>query len=199
MSSLSVFLSLSDACSVQGPYPTLSGVFLSHKGRGSTHTALLNRVESNTFHLINSSPLTDHLQSLNHLCSVAFLLSSTVIFVVTAVLNLLTACLPASCGLTAQDFLLTLIPVLSTLLLQELKPYLHSFIPFTGKLWNSLSHSVFPPYYNLNSLRKEFRGTSTTKLIFCLNTHSYQLLGVALVGFFFLLFFVFALGQPPLM
>ena len=33
---------------------------------GSTHTALLNRVESKAFRLINSPPLTDCLQSLKH-------------------------------------------------------------------------------------------------------------------------------------
>ena len=31
---------------------------------GSTHTAVLNRVESKAFRLINSSPLTDYLQPL---------------------------------------------------------------------------------------------------------------------------------------
>ena len=31
---------------------------------------------------------------------------------------------------------------------------LHSFIPFTGKLWNSLPDSVFPPSYNLNSFKR---------------------------------------------
>ena len=29
--------------------------------------------------------------------------------------------------------------------------HLHSFIPFTGKLWNSLPDSVSPPSYELNS------------------------------------------------
>jgi hypothetical protein len=32
--------------------------------------------------------------------------------------------------------------------------HLHSFIPFTGKLWNSLSDSVFPPSYDLNSFKR---------------------------------------------
>jgi hypothetical protein len=32
--------------------------------------------------------------------------------------------------------------------------HLHSFIPFTGKLWNSLPVSVFPPSYDLNSFKR---------------------------------------------
>ena len=37
----------------------------SHVWEGSTHTALLNRVESKAFRLINSSPLSDCLQPLS--------------------------------------------------------------------------------------------------------------------------------------
>merc|ERR1711980_63604 len=47
-------------------------------------------------------------------------LSSIVIFMVTALLNLLTACLPSSGGLATPDFLLTLTPFLSNSLMQEL-------------------------------------------------------------------------------
>ena len=32
--------------------------------------------------------------------------------------------------------------------------YLHSFIPYTGKLWNSIPMSVFPPAYDLNSFKR---------------------------------------------
>ena len=47
-------------------------------------------------------------------------LSSTAIFILTALLKLLTACLPSSRGIAAQDFLLFLIPILSIFLMQEL-------------------------------------------------------------------------------
>ena len=47
-------------------------------------------------------------------------LSSTAIFMPTALLNLLIACLPLSRGLAAQDFLLLLILILSIYLMQEL-------------------------------------------------------------------------------
>ncbi|MPC33140.1 hypothetical protein E2C01_026483 [Portunus trituberculatus] len=70
----------------------------------------------------------------------------------TALLTLLTACLPSSCGLVAQGFLLPLIPILSNFLIQKLTSILnHSYIPFSGKLWNSLPASVFP-----SSLRLDF-------------------------------------------
>merc|ERR1711980_70278 len=78
-------------------------------------------------------------------------LSSIVIFMVTALLNLLTACLPHSGGLAAPDFLLTLTPFLSNSLMQELTSI---FIPFTGKLWNSLPESIFPPAYDLDSFKR---------------------------------------------
>ena len=46
--------------------------------------------------------------------------SSTAIFMLTALLNLLTACLSTSHGLAAQDLLLLLIPIMSIFLMQEL-------------------------------------------------------------------------------
>ena len=49
-----------------------------------------------------------------------FYLFSTAIFMLTALLNLLTTCLHPSSGLAAQDFLLLLIPILSIFLMQEL-------------------------------------------------------------------------------
>ncbi|MPC72479.1 hypothetical protein E2C01_066787 [Portunus trituberculatus] len=47
-------------------------------------------------------------------------LSFIAIFMLTALLILLTACLPSSCSLAAKGFLLPLIPVLSNSLTQEL-------------------------------------------------------------------------------
>ena len=47
-------------------------------------------------------------------------LSFTAIFMLIALLNLLTTCLPLSRGRAAQDFLLLLIPILSIFLIQDL-------------------------------------------------------------------------------
>ena len=47
-------------------------------------------------------------------------LSSAAIFMLTALLNLLTECLPLSRGIAAQHFLLLLILILSIYIMQEL-------------------------------------------------------------------------------
>ncbi|MPC19825.1 hypothetical protein E2C01_012755 [Portunus trituberculatus] len=60
-------------------------------------------MESKAEHLIKS-PLTDYLQPLSHPRNGAS----------SDLLILLTACLSASCGLAAQDFLLPFTPILST-------------------------------------------------------------------------------------
>ena len=57
MASTSIFLSLPAACSVHGPYSPMYGEWVLFLV-GSTHTALLNRVESKAFRLIDSPPLT---------------------------------------------------------------------------------------------------------------------------------------------
>ena len=75
--------------------------YASHVWKGSTHTALMNKVESKAFRLINSSPLTNCLQPLSHRHNVASLLSFTTIFMLTALLILLTACLSWSRSLAA--------------------------------------------------------------------------------------------------
>ncbi|MPC52022.1 hypothetical protein E2C01_045881 [Portunus trituberculatus] len=81
-------------------------------------------------------------------------LSLITIFKLIALLFLLTVCLPSSCSLTAQSFLLPLTPILSssnTIVNQ----YSQSFIPFSCKLWNSLPAYVFPSSYDLLSFKKE--------------------------------------------
>ena len=42
--------------------------------------------------------------------------------------------------------------------------YLHSFFSSTGKLWNSLPKSVFPPSYHLIHLREEYQDTCNLNL-----------------------------------
>ena len=124
--------------------------YVSHVWGSSTHTALLNRVESKAFRLINSSPLTDCLQPLSHRRNVASLALFTAIFMVTALLILLTACLPCSRGLAAQDLPLPLTPILSTSLMQELTSILS-----LSSLSLVNSASVFLPAYDLNCFKRE--------------------------------------------
>merc|ERR1712035_290670 len=61
--------------------------------------------------------------------------------------------------------------------------YLHSFIPSSGKLWNSLPLSVFPPSYDLNSFKREVsRHLSNSS---CFSALTFLLKGEAYSGRFF--------------
>ena len=118
MASVSIFLFLPAACSVQGPYPPIYEVwFLCLVG--STHTVLLNRVKSKALRLTNC-PLTDCFDSLNHRCNVAFLSLFYHYFHADCSSEPDICMPPASCGLAAQNFLLLLIFILSIFLMQEL-------------------------------------------------------------------------------
>merc|ERR1712035_190644 len=91
-------------------------------------------------------------------------LSSIVIFMVTVLLNLLTACLPPSGGLAAPDFPLTLTPFLSNPLMQELTSV---FIPSSLSLVNSgtlflILYFHLPMTYILS--KEEFQDTCPPKL-----------------------------------
>ena len=83
-----------------------------------------------------------------HIC-----LFSTAIFMLTALLNLLTACLPPSCGLAVQGLLLLLIPILSIFLMKELTS-IFTLSSLTQVNSETLPLSVFPPVYELNSFKK---------------------------------------------
>merc|ERR1712035_213996 len=77
------------------------------------------------------------------------------IFMLTALLNLLTACLqplprPRRTRLSTLSHPYAVQPPNA-----RVNQYLHSFISSTGKLWNSLPLSVFPPSYDLNSFKRE--------------------------------------------
>ena len=91
-------------------------------------------------------------------------LSSTAIFMVTALLNLLTACLPHSRGLAAQDFLLSLIPILSTSLMQELTSIfiLSSLLLVNSGTLYLILFSHLPTTWTL--LKEEYQDTCTAKL-----------------------------------
>ena len=128
--SVSIFISLPAACSVQRPYLPMYGVWFS-----STHTALLNRVESKAFHLINSFPLPDCLDSLSHQRNVASLSIFYCYFHVDCSFEIANWMSPPSRGLAAQDFLF-----LIHLSNARVNQYLHSFIPYTGKLWDFLPY-----------------------------------------------------------
>ena len=82
----------------------------SHVRGGSTYTALLNRVESKVFRLINSPPLTDCLYSISHWCNVAYL-------------SLFNGYVHADCSSDLGNYMpppiVLLIPIKSIFLMQE--------------------------------------------------------------------------------
>ena len=129
--------------------------YASHIWGGSTHTALLNKVESKAFRLINSPPLTDCLPSLKHRRNVASLAIFYRLYNSRSSQEL-AACLPPPLPrprctrLSSHSH-----PYSVHLTNARVNQYLHSFIPFTGKLWNSLPVSIFPHSYNLTSFKSK--------------------------------------------
>ena len=130
MVSASIFLSLSTTCSVQGPYPPMFGIWLSCLGE-STHKALLNRVESKAFRLINFPPLTNCLDSLSHRRNVASL-SIFYRYFHTECSSEITNCMPPKIPRLRSTRLSTSShPNSVPLSNARVNQYLHSFIPYT--------------------------------------------------------------------
>ena len=166
------------------------GVWFSCLG-GWTHTALLNRVESKAFRLINSPPLTDCLVFLSHRRNVASLSLFYRHFHADCS-SQLANCMPPSLPRPRFTKLSTSHPFSVHLSNARINQYFNSFTPFTGKIWNSLRLSVFPPAYDLNSFisNEGWQDTSHAKLdlhplllFFLLSV----LHGLAISGTFFIL------------
>ena len=122
-------------------------------GGCSTHTALLHCVESKAFRLINSPFLTNCLDSLIHRRNVASL-SLFYRYFHTNCSAKLANCMPSSLPRSHCIRLSTSSHTYAIHLSNaRINQYLHFFIPYIGKLWNSLTLSVFPPVYDLNSFK----------------------------------------------
>ena len=153
-------------------------------GRFNLHSFVMNRVEFKAFRLINSPPQTDCLDSL----------SQRRIFMLTALLNLLTACLHTSCAFAAQGFLFPLIPILFIFLMQELTSILTlSFLTLVNSETLFLC-LFFPPAYD-----KLFQKRSV-KILLTLNWTSmlqflmlFSLQGLVISGIFFSNYFCLSL------
>merc|ERR1712035_253209 len=120
--------------------------YASHIWGSSTHTSLLNRVESKAFRLINSPSLTDCLQSLKIRRSVASLSIFYRYFHANCSSELANCMPPPRLSTLSHPYAVQTPNV-------RVNQYLHSFIPSTGKLWNSLPLSVFPDSYDLHALK----------------------------------------------
>ena len=129
------------------------GIWLSCLG-GSTHTASLNRMEPKAFRQINSPPLTDCLDTLSHCFNVASL-SIFYRYFHADCSSELANCMPyplprPHCTRLSTSFH----PYSVHLPNARVNQYLHSFIPYTGKLCNSFPLSVFPPAHDFNSFKR---------------------------------------------
>ncbi len=129
--------------------------YASHICGGSTHTALLDRVESNDFRLIGSPPLTDCLLNLKSRRTVASL-SIFYRYFHAHSSSELTDCMPPPLLRPRRIRLSTFAhPYSIQTPYARVNQYLHSFILFGGQLWNLLPLSVFPPSYNLQYFKRE--------------------------------------------
>ncbi len=144
--------------------------YASHVWGCSTHTVLLNRVESKAFPLINSPPLTDSILPLNLRCSVASLSIFYRYFHANRSSDLAN-CMPPllprprSTRLSSQAH-----PYTVQIPYTRVNRHLQSFILVIGKLWNSLL-TLFPPIYDLNFFQKEsVNAPLHSKLIMFLTT-----------------------------
>ena len=129
--------------------------YASHVWWGSTHTALLNRVESKAFRLINYSSLVDCLQPLSHRRNIASLALFYRYFHANCSSDLAN-CVPPLLPRPRCTRLASSSPPYSVHLSNaRVNQYSQSFFPFSGKLWNSLPASIFPPAYDLNCFKRE--------------------------------------------
>ena len=136
-------------------------------GGSSTHTVLLDWVESKAFHVINSSPLTDWLSA------ASFSLPKYCIFFLSyhhfhancstdlakCIRHLLLQ--PCCTRLSSSSH-----PCSVQLSNTRVNQYSQPFRPFSGKLWNSLHASVFPSLYNLMFFNREISRHANSVPIF---------------------------------
>ena len=132
--------------------------YASHIWGGSTHTALLERVESRAFHLINSPALTNSLQSLSARRTVASL-SLYYRYYNKHCSSELSCRIPPPLRRARATRLSTYSHPFSVQLSDpRLNRYAHSFIYSTGKVWNNLPSSVFPASFDLYTFKRRVSG-----------------------------------------
>ena len=129
----------------------------SHVWGGSTLTILLNRVESKAFRLINSPPLTDCLYFLSHRRNIAYSSLFYQYFHADCSSDLAN-CMPPSIPRSRCTSISTFSdPYSAHLSNARVNQYLHSFNPYTGKLWNPLPLYVFSTCLWFKPNQKSFK------------------------------------------
>ena len=128
--------------------------YSSHVWGGSSHTSLLDRVESKAFRLINSPPLTNSLQPLSLRRNVASL-SLFYRYYNRHCSSELAHCMFPPLRRARNTRLATHSHPFSVQLSNaRVNRYFQSFFYTTGKLWNSLPYSIFPAHFNLQSFKR---------------------------------------------
>src|ERR1700755_1995838 len=132
--------------------------YVSHIWGGSTHTAILEKVESRAFRLINSPTLTNSLQSLSSRRIVASL-SLYYRYYSGHCSSELSRCIPPPLRRARATRLSTQSHPFSVQLPDpRLNRYAHSYMYSTGKVWNTLPLSVFPTSFDLNTFKRRVSG-----------------------------------------
>ena len=104
--------------------------------------------------IINSPPLTDCLDSLSYWRNVTSLSLSYRYFHADCSSELVNCMSPSLPRPRCTRFSTSSHPYSVHLSNVRVNQYLHFFIPYTGKLWNYLFLSVFPPTYDLNFFKR---------------------------------------------
>ncbi len=127
---------------------------MSRVGGGVQSYSYLERVKSKTFRLISSPPLTDCVQPLKLRRNVASLSIFYSYFHANCSSDLTNYMSPLllrpRCNYLASAAPTYSIPIPRV----RVNRYSQCFIPFTGKLWNSLPLYIFPSSFDLDSFKR---------------------------------------------
>src|ERR1700755_2089978 len=132
--------------------------YASHIWSGSTHTALLEKVESRAFRLMNFLALTNSLQSLSARRNVASL-SLYYLYYNGHCSSELSRRIPPPLRMVRATRLSTQSHPFSVQLSDpRLTRYAQSYMNSTGKVWNSLPSSIFSTSYDLATFKRRVSG-----------------------------------------
>ena len=132
--------------------------YASHIWGGSTHSVILDRVESKAFRIINSPPLTESLQSLSARRIVASL-SLFYRYYNKHCSSELFGRIPPPLRRARTTRLSTHSHSFSVhLSTPRLNIYKNSFMYTSCKVWNTLPVSIFPSYFDLNTFKRRVAG-----------------------------------------
>ncbi|KAL7641293.1 UNVERIFIED_CONTAM: hypothetical protein RMT77_008431 [Armadillidium vulgare] len=132
--------------------------YASHIWGGSTHTALLEKVESRAFRLINSPALTNSLQSLSARRNVASLSLYYRYYNGHCSSELSRRIPPPLRRVRATRLSTQSHPFSVQLSDPRLNLYAQSYMYSTGKVWNTLPSSIFPTSYDLGTFKRRVSG-----------------------------------------